>query len=392
MKKSSPPSSEPHLSYNSYFRDRISLATFKITELKQLAKHHGLTQVGNKGPLIDKIHTYFLHNARANTLQRIVRGHWTRQWMSPQLRGTAFRTPELCVNDTDFYTMDPLVSIPAARFVTYTDAQAFTYGFDLHSLVIYRNKGNTMNPYNRSEIPVEVHVRLHRLYALMRIVCPDGVLEGEKEYQLLVAPDVPFPRRRRRVRTRVLTAYGAPTDPALPPRTVALINRYQNDTLRILSATHSMGALGTALDTKSAFMQSVRRKPASTRIQELFMEIDMLGNYTSASWFSQLNITGLHAFYRQLMDIWRFMAHIPYDVKHRICPLEDPFSSAPMETGNDRNLEFMQCLCLHAMENMVFSGLDIEYRKLGAMHVLTALTVVSLPCRNTMFWLYETLF
>ena len=42
------------------------------------------------------------------------------------------------------------------------------------------------------------------------------------------------------------------------------------------------------------------------------------------------------------------------------------------------------------MENMVYSGVDEDHRKIGALHVLSALTVVSSGARETMPWLYES--
>jgi hypothetical protein len=35
------------------------------------------------------------------------------------------------------------------------------------------------------------------------------------------------------------------------------------------------------------------------------------------------------------------------------------------------------------MENMVYSGIDIEYQRLGALYVLSALTLVSPAARNS---------
>jgi hypothetical protein len=39
---------------------------------------------------------------------------------------------------------------------------------------------------------------------------------------------------------------------------------------------------------------------------------------------------------------------------------------------------------------MVFTGIDIEYRKIGALHVLSALTTVNLEARLAMPWLYDS--
>jgi len=43
------------------------------------------------------------------------------------------------------------------------------------------------------------------------------------------------------------------------------------------------------------------------------------------------------------------------------------------------------------MENMVYGTRDIEYRKLGALHLLSILTVVSEEARQSMPWLYESI-
>ena len=43
------------------------------------------------------------------------------------------------------------------------------------------------------------------------------------------------------------------------------------------------------------------------------------------------------------------------------------------------------------MENMIYSGLNVEYRKIGALHSLTALTMVSIQARQIMPWLYESI-
>jgi hypothetical protein len=43
------------------------------------------------------------------------------------------------------------------------------------------------------------------------------------------------------------------------------------------------------------------------------------------------------------------------------------------------------------VENIVFSGGDAEFRKIGVMHILTALTAVSEEARIAIPWLYESL-
>jgi hypothetical protein len=58
---------------------------------------------------------------------------------------------------------------------------------------------------------------------------------------------------------------------------------------------------------------------------------------------------------------------------------------------NDVSLGRIQEACLIVFENMVYTGIDVEHRKIGTMHALSALTTVSLNARTTMPWLYESL-
>jgi hypothetical protein len=123
------------------------------------------------------------------------------------------------------------------------------------------------------------------------------------------------------------------------------------------------------------------------------MEIDQLGNYTDSTWFSTLGKRNFYLLYFTLEEIWSFRGHIPMAIKSKICPLGNPFLNIPIRLRYDEFTEEEMCLfCLHVMENIILTSVDIENRKLGAFHVLTALTVHSLPARNTMMWLYESIY
>ena len=39
---------------------------------------------------------------------------------------------------------------------------------------------------------------------------------------------------------------------------------------------------------------------------------------------------------------------------------------------------------------MIYAAIDEEYAKIGALHCLTALTIVSQPARNALPWLWES--
>ena len=68
-----------------------------------------------------------------------------------KLRGLACYNRDICVNQTDFYTMDDIVDIPNNEFYSYTDSDKFTYGFHIDSIweLVKKKKNRIMNPYNR---------------------------------------------------------------------------------------------------------------------------------------------------------------------------------------------------------------------------------------------------
>ena len=130
------------------------------------------------------------------------------------------------------------------------------------------------------------------------------------------------------------------------------------------------------------------------RVETLFMEIDSLGNYTQSSWFNRLTREEYIRLYRYLYEIWFYRGQISQDLRRRICVLEDPFSrdNANFMSGNYRNDVFtMKQLCLKVFENMVYTGIDDEHRKIGALHALRALTIVSRDARLSLPYLYESL-
>ena len=68
-----------------------------------------------------------------------------------KLRGLACYNRDICVNQTDFYTMDDIIDIPNNEFYSYTDSDKFTYGFHIDSIweLVKKKKNRIMNPYNR---------------------------------------------------------------------------------------------------------------------------------------------------------------------------------------------------------------------------------------------------
>jgi hypothetical protein len=270
-----------------------------------------------------------------------------------KLKGEAFKNKKLCVNESDFYTLDPLEDIPYDEFYSYKDSNNFVYGFNITSLItLFKQKGKIINPYNREKVEFKVMNDIFTLYKLTKILFPHIFNEKTDE------PTIPITNNQTH-QNRVVT---------------------NNNQLHENIDLHNR-------------MQAIREKPINIRIQELFMEIDLLGNYTDSNWFINLEKREYIQYYRYLYDIWHYRGQMSHETKRRICRLHDPFINTSLSSLNlpTTTTEDCRAVCLYIMENMVYTGIDVEYQKLGALHVLSVLTIVSMDARRNMMWLYESL-
>jgi len=354
------------LDYNEYFKNKMDLTKLKIPDLKNISKENRLRVTGTKPALIDRIKTHFINSKNAVIIQCHFRGWITRT--SIRLRGPGFKNRKLCVNDTDFVTMEPLIEIDYENFYSYEDNKKFIYGFNIVSLIqLLKNNGKISNPYNRENIDFRITIDIKRLYRLSYMLYDSFKQENE--------PLLENVSRNR---------------PSISRNTWTPNNITPIDNIRIENVFVSNPDQQNRLNR----LREIRTQTTEQRIQCLFMEIDQLGNYTQVEWFSSLNIRDLVRFYRYLYDIWNFRGQLSRELRTRICPMNSPFdfdnnvlrSQYPVEI----NILNLKTTCLTLFENFVYTGIDDEHRRLGAFHSLSALTMVSPGARNALPWLFES--
>lgn len=352
-----------------FYKNSMVVPTIYSAAMKRSAKSaiktiHDFALVGTKQVLLERLKRYMNQDTFATQLQRTIRGVFVRRAIS--LRGAALHNRNMCVNDTDFYSLEPLENIPFCEFFSYTDKNKFTYGFELESLIMYikRRTRNIKNPYNRDNMD-DIVKSIRKLERLTSII--------NTHY-------VPMERTViAKIKPKPVTSNGTRSSPSIrTPQNTSRTSRPQS--------THIDAAM-------IAHIRNVRSKPHLERATLLFMDIDQLGNYTQHQWFTDLDRRNCLRFYRILKDIWTYRAQIPSAIKSKICPLWDPFimlSSNSIDIPTMTSVE-LQNVCLTIMEDMVYTGTDTEFRTIGAFHVLSALTVVNNDARVNMPWLYESL-
>ena len=173
--------------------------TYTIKQLREVAAHHQikLKGVSVKTDILARIYNYFKLYDSASIIQKAWRRHLFRQYNL--IRGPARFNRSLCVNDTDFFTMDDLKDIPFTQFFSYKDLDNTIYGFDIMSIYNLFDKGldKITNPYNRNPFPRSVKKNMIKIIWLSKLFKDKLQLEmkEDNEYNNTVHPIITLENR-----------------------------------------------------------------------------------------------------------------------------------------------------------------------------------------------------
>lgn len=361
---------EYEITYENYKTYNIDLKKYKICELKSAIKCLGnIRLTGNKQQLIDRITTRFNEMKHSIIIQRIFRGWYLR--FIQILRGPALKNRSLCTNDSDMATLEPINEITTPFFFSYKDDKDFIYGFDISSIIPHiQNKGKFINPYTRDTVNNKIAKNAFKVYRGSYAIFAE-FRENNKKL------DAPSKRRQ----------YTASTMSSIQQRMESLRNQLQE--------SDTLSANFTIIQTR---LSQLRNQTINERIMALFVEIDQLGNYTQHTWFDNLRHRELVLFYRSLYDIWYYRAGLTHQTKRNICYGVSHNASSPFtrhRTLGYREISFLdynelKSSCLEVFEHLVYCGIDNDHKKIGTLHALSALTLVSRDARLVMPWLYES--
>ena len=319
-----------HVTWNQFYKNNVNLRKYTIPELKDILRANKLHVTGKKQWLIERITNYFNKVRITVKIQSYYRRNLVYKII--KLKGPGLKDRKLCVNDTDFFSLEPLENIEFNDFFSYTDEKDFTYGFDINSLLILMKKpGNVKNPYNRCNFSHNVIMDITTTSKLQKYL---------------------YPRKRA-------------------------LSIEQNNIREDMIEK----------------MKIIRLLDHNDRINKLFYEIDLLGNYTSPSWLLDLSINSYLNLVRYIYEFWN---SIPSVTKRKICPYFNPFQEGLQNINfgireNIENIDYVKRACITVMENLIYTGINNEYKQIGTMHVLRGLTMVSNEARANLPWLYESI-
>lgn len=414
------------ITYDNFTRYNLDLKRYKITDLKEAAKQCSVKITGTKPILIERIATKYGRITKAIEIQKIFRGWLIRSIMKG--KGPAVKDRSICTNETDCCTLEPLDDISIYDFYSYTDKSNFTYGFNITSLIeIYKRKRIIKNPYNREKFgsvqtkniikifnanfalipsykdeyePVKLNEQNNhtRRYTAnhIRNIRERGInrVYQERSSNVLNTANMSYLQRHSRMLRLEMAELEENSDLIVNERNSivsSLINRVDTDINRHLN--NLMNTLPSEIITRYNNLQERQRTSTlNERTRQLFLEIDSLGNYTNEAWFINLSFEQCKSLLRIIFEIWEHRG-LTHQLKSRISPFKWPFDHI-----YERGIENIETITMDVVKNdlittfelMVFTGIDNDSRNIGAMHVISALTLISRDARAAVPWLYDS--
>lgn len=151
--------------------NRIINLKYNVTQLKMFAKHYKLKLSGNKNELTSRLFNFLYLSFHIIKIQKTFRMFLVKRYK--QLHGPAAFNRNLCTNESDLISMEPIEEINFHQFISYKDIDGFIYGFDinsLHNLFIKSEEIAIKNPYNRNPIPELVFKNIRSLIRFGKIL------------------------------------------------------------------------------------------------------------------------------------------------------------------------------------------------------------------------------
>jgi len=134
-------------------------------------------------------------------------------------------------------------------------------------------------------------------------------------------------------------------------------------------------------------------KKIENRTLTLFQTIDQYGYITNINWFLSLRKAELLYLLRELIDIWRYRAQLTENTKKNIFPTTgNPFYNVNWNYFRTLNEIGLKQKLLIIFENIVNKGINDQFKQLGALYVLGAITMVNKNAAEALPWLYESFY
>ena len=323
-----------------------------------------------------------------------------------KLRGPALRNRDVCINETDFYTLDPIRDIPNNQFFSYEEhcyshnnnnhddvknVKMSCFGFDIASIfnLILSDNGveneyglsrrliwnESNNPYNRNKIPHNV------IRDILKIIKLDRILNSKRTNN----------KNNNNNKNKKVNRKGNNNNNNNNNNYEYDNNHYFEEDEFNNNNAHN-GSIVISLPQDVLTPQQLFRQ----HVLRLFQNINSLGHYSDPEWFIALTYEQHITFLRELIDIWNYRAELSHQARTAIYPpYGDPFPHYVMGWITHQFYLYLSPdniinINLTVIERFINSAVSEADRCLGSNFILCALTLVSIPAREALPWLYQS--
>jgi hypothetical protein len=382
---------------------------YKAAELKEMCiiiqreyDYKKIKITGTKQEMKQSVYNFYNDTIHCIKIQLKFKSYLRRKLK--KLRGPALRNRDVCINETDFYTLDPIRDIPNNQFFSYEEqcygnnnnnnddikkTKMSCFGFDIASIfnLILSDNGveneyglsrrliwnESNNPYNRNKIPHNVIRDILKIIKLDRILNSKRTNNNNNNKNKKV--------NRKGNNNNINNNYEYDNNHYFEEDEFNNNNNNANNGSIVISLPQDV------LTPQQLFRQHVLR---------LFQTINALGHYSDPEWFIALTYEQHITFLRELIDIWNYRAELSPQARRTIYPpYGDPFPHYVMGWITHQFYIYLSPeniinLNLTVIERFITSAVAEADRCLGSNFILCALTLVSVPAREALPWLYQS--
>ena len=144
-------------------------ANYPVSFLKTICKNYKLKVGGNKPELKDRIYDFLYNSNYITIIQKHIRGYLLR--LDHRLRGPGLYKRSLCMNSTDFFTLENIEEVSNNNFFSINTGDTI-WGFNIISIynLFIKTNENVLNPYTREKLSYSIFNTLKRLVRLSKIL------------------------------------------------------------------------------------------------------------------------------------------------------------------------------------------------------------------------------
>ena len=276
------------------------------------------------------------------------------------LYGPAFSNRQICVNDSDFFTLDELKDIPNDDFFSFSDEKKFIYGFSIDSIIqlILKSDENYFEQFSRKikQRHITHNTNTTTTNTTPRICYYQFIKILYNHYNKI----------------KIINPYTRfVIDNKIKLKAIRLYARKEYDINRIEDIVE-------VVDIKIV---------VKNKCLTIFQKIDMFGYQTDINWLYDQNQTVLKIFYKKLALLWNFEFGLNNEARYKIAHSHNIFINLHDIMISKQDKYTLLDRILDPVNAMVSNGRTDADKQSGCIIVLYALAFIDNRCVMANPWL-----